>query len=301
MKDFEKETQEIVEFIYSCGEYNELVKAKLDIYKDILDTLIEKYNGEIGVNAKDKKDPKQPVEAEPNKEFYPNLQNEIDKHKLDISDLIEVWDGFKAEGIKYIQKYIISGSTKDKYYQFLDKMIKKVIQNFIGSLYSSVGIGDAKDKKGGAAQTGASGFSEILSLVDSLQIKNEDHDFIINIFNQKLQFITGDILYKLKVRIRDYLANIKQEMEKKKDKMEIDLEKMGGQIEEKFFGCIVEEEIKPPYNTLNENEILKIKERLYWISDLYYNKGLILYIDFLQSNHKEFMNYDFNNFFNFKL
>ena len=301
LKDFEKETQEIVEFIYSCGEYNELVKAKLDIYKDILDTLIEKYNGEIGVNAKDKKDPKQPVEAEPNKEFYPNLQNEIDKHKLDISDLIEVWDGFKAEGIKYIQKYITSGSTKDKYYQFLDKMIKKVIQNFIGSLYSSVGIGDAKDKKGGAAQTGASGFSEILSLVDSLQIKNEDHDFIINIFNQKLQFITGDILYKLKVRIRDYLANIKQEMEKKKDKMEIDLEKMGGQIEEKFFGCIVEEEIKPPYNTLNENEILKIKERLYWISDLYYNKGLILYIDFLQSNHKEFMNYDFNNFFNFKL
>ena len=38
LKDFEKETQEIVEFIYSCGEYNELVKAKLDIYKDILDT-----------------------------------------------------------------------------------------------------------------------------------------------------------------------------------------------------------------------------------------------------------------------
>ena len=42
MKDLEKETQEIIEFIYSCGEYNELVKAKLDIHKDILDTLIEK-------------------------------------------------------------------------------------------------------------------------------------------------------------------------------------------------------------------------------------------------------------------
>jgi hypothetical protein len=90
-------------------------------------------------------------------------------------------------------------------------------------------------------------------------------------------------------------------MEKNKNKIEIDLEKMGGQIEEKFFGCIVEEEIKPPYNTMNENDIIKIKEKLYWISDLYYNKGIILYLDFLQTNHNEFMNYDFNNFFNFRL
>jgi len=102
LKDLEKETQEIVEFIYSCGEYNELIKAKLDIYKDILDTLIEKYNGQSDSNPKDKKDAKPPVDnPESNKEFYPNLQNEIDKNKLDINDLIEVWDGFKNEGIKY--------------------------------------------------------------------------------------------------------------------------------------------------------------------------------------------------------
>ena len=302
LKDIEKETQEIVEFIYSCGEYNELIKAKLDIYKDILDTLIEKYNNQIDTSAKDKKDNKPPTDnAEANKEFYPNLQNEIDKHKTEINDLIEVWDGFKSEGIKYVQKYITSGATKDKYYQYLDKMLKKSIQNFIGSLYASQAIGDAKDKKGAGPQGGASNFAEILSIIDSLQIQKEDNEFIINIFNQKLQFISGDILYKLKVRIRDYLAKIKQDMENKKEKMEMDLEKMGGDIEQKFFGCIVEEEIKPPYDTMNENEILKIKEKLYWISDLYYNKGVILYLDFLQSNHQEFMNYDFNNFFNFRL
>ena len=68
------------------------------------------------------------------------------------------------------------------------------------------------------------------------------------------------IKQKLKVRIRDSLAKIKQEMDKNKDKIEMDLEKMGGDIEQKFFGCIVEEEIKPPYNTMNENEIFKIKE-----------------------------------------
>ena len=304
LKDLEKESQEIVEFIYSCGEYNELVKAKLEIYKDILDTLIEKYNGtgEIGgASNKDKKDNK-PSEAEPGKELYPNLQNEIDKHKLDINDLIEVWDGFKSEGIKYFQKYITSGVTKDKYYQYLDKMLKKSIQNFIGGIYATQGLGgDSKDKKAPSAPGGASNFGEILSIVDSLQIQKEDNEFILNIFNQKLQFISGDILYKLKVRIRDYLNIIKQEMEKNKNKIEIDLEKMGGQIEEKFFGCIVEEEIKPPYNTMNENDIIKIKEKLYWISDLYYNKGIILYLDFLQTNHNEFMNYDFNNFFNFRL
>ena len=81
----------------------------------------------------------------------------------------------------------------------------------------------------------------------------------------------------------------------------MDLEKMGGDIEQKFFGCIVEEEIKPPYETLTQNDILKIKEKLYWISDLYYNKGIILYLDLLQTNHQELMNYDFNNFFNFRL
>ena len=145
MKDLEKETQEIVQFIYSCGEYNELIKAKLDIYKDILDTLIEKYNGISDTNIRDKKDNKQPLEpAEVNKEFYPNLQNEIDKNKNDINDLIEVGDGFKTEGVKYFQKYITSGANKDKYYQYLDKMLKKSIQNFIGSLYASSGLGDPK-------------------------------------------------------------------------------------------------------------------------------------------------------------
>ena len=304
LKDIEKECQEIVEFIYSCGDYNELIKAKLDIYKDILDTLIEKYNGNAAANIKDKKEnkPPNPGEGEVSKDFYPNLQNEIDKHKSIITDIIEVWDGFKAEGIKFIQKYITSGAAKDKYYQFLDKMLKKLIQSFIGGLFATQGLGDPKDKKApGGAANAAAGFAEILSLVDSLQIKKEDHEFILNIYNQKLQFISGDILYKLKVRIRDYLTTIKQEMPQDGVDSDIDLEKMGGQIEEKFFGCIVEDEIKPPYSNLNENEINKIKEKLYWISDLYYNKGIILYIDFLQSNHKEFMNYDFNNFFNFKL
>jgi len=181
-------------------------------------------------------------------------------------------------------------------------MLKKIIQNFIGGLYATSGLGDPKDKKpAGGAPAGSSGFAEILSLIDSFQIKKEDHEFIINIYNQKLQFISGDILYKLKVRIRDYLTTIKEEMPQDGTGQDIDLEKMGGQIEEKFFGCIVEEEIKPPYSTLSENDVNKIKEKLYWIADLYYNKGIILYIDFLQSNHKEFMNFDFNNFFNFKL
>ena len=108
-------------------------------------------------------------------------------------------------------------------------------------------------------------------------------------------------MYKLKIRIRDFLSKIKQEMEKCKEKKEMDLEKMGGYIEQKFFGCIVEEEIKPPYETLTQNEIMKIKEKLYWISDLYYNKGIILYLDLLQTNHQELMNFDFNIFFNFRL
>ena len=72
--------------------------------------------------------------------------------------MIEVWDGFKNEGIKFVQKYITSGAAKEKYYQYLDKTLKKVIQNFIGGLFASQGITDQKDKKPvGAVAGGAAG------------------------------------------------------------------------------------------------------------------------------------------------
>ena len=70
-------------------------------------------------------------------------------------------------------------------------------------------------------------------------------------------------------------------MEKSKEKKEMDLEKMGGDIEQKFFGCIVEEEIKPPYETLTQNEIMKIMPNIYLAKSktftiLYYSKNNIL-------------------------
>ena len=56
--------------------------------------------------------------------------------------------------------------------------------------------------------------------------------------------------------------------------------------------------IQKNYDNLYENNINKGKKKNL---EIYYNKGITLYIDFLQSNHQELMNYDFNNFFNFRL
>ena len=83
----------------------------------------------------------------------------------------------------------------------------------------------------------------------------------------------------MKVRIHDYLNTIKLEMPHDKVNQDLDFEKMGNEIEEKFFGCIVDKEMLPPYDTLSKNDIIGIKEKLFWIGDIIYNKGVILYYD----------------------
>ena len=305
LKDIEREIYEIDDFILSCGDYNELIKLKLESYKAILDKLNSELNGlSSSSNAKDpKKDAKKGdvVIDENSKDLYPNLQNEIERYKGYINDLIDVWSGFKSEGIKYVQKYITSNTQKDKFYEYLDKIMKKTIENFIGSLYATSSSSDPKDKKGKDAGGVNSNFTEILQLVDQIQINQNDIEFIQNIFTQKISFLTQDILYKMKVRIHDYLNTIKLEMPHDKVNQDLDFEKMGNEIEEKFFGCIVDKEMLPPYETLSKNDIIGIKEKLFWIGDIIYNKGVILYYDLLQTNHNEMLNYDFNNFFNFRL
>ena len=52
--------------------------------------------------------------------------------------------------------------------------------------------------------------------------------------------------------------------------IEIDFEKMGGQIEEKFFGCIVDDEIKirEDYND-TFFDIIDTEEKAYWLGFMY--------------------------------
>ena len=307
LKDIEREIYEIDDFILSCGDYNDLIKLKLDTYLSNLDKLNMELNNSNAASSSVAKDAKkgdkkqENVIDEESKDFYPNLQNEIERYKGYINDLIEVWNGYKSEGIKFLQKYITSGAQKDKFYEYMDKMLKKTIESYISSLYSSSTSSDAKDKKGKDSSGSNSNFVEVLQLVDQIQINQNDIDFIQNIFNQKISFLTQDILYKMKVRIHDYLNTIKLEMPNDKVSQDMDIEKMGNEIEEKFFGVVVEKEMLPPYDTLSQNDIIGIKEKLFWIGDIIYNKGVILYYDLLQSNHNELLNYDFNNFFNFRL
>ena len=48
--------------------------------------------------------------------------------------MIEVYDGLKAEGVKYIQKYISASKDKEHYYEYVDKMLKKIVENFISGM-----------------------------------------------------------------------------------------------------------------------------------------------------------------------
>ena len=76
-------------------------------------------------------------------------------------------------------------------------MLKKIIQNFIGGLFATSGLGDPKDKKpaaGGVAAGGASGFAEILALVDGIQIKKKIMNILL-IFIIKNYNLYQEIFY----------------------------------------------------------------------------------------------------------
>ena len=279
IKDLEKETIELDEFILSIYDYNDIVRNKLSQYLILLDKLILNEYGEL------------------NQSQLALLTPEIENRKKEITELIEVWEGYRIEGVKFFQKFAVANrETSDKYYEYSAKMLKRTIDNnYFITKPSNLAI------------------IELLKLADDIQFKDSDITHIMNIYLQKLSFLSGDVIFVMKRRIQEFLNKIEKEISEEKNKNEsissntdyiaqnINLEKIRIQIEEKYFGSSLDNEKTVPYESFSINEIFTIKEKYFWIGDIIYHKSILLFIEYTQL-HPNLLNYDFNNFLtNYKL
>ena len=153
--------------------------------------------------------------------------------------------------------------------------------------------------------------------MDDILLKDTDLNYLQKIYNQKVLFFTLDIVYKMKLRIQDFLNKVEKEIQAEKEKREaekkeitdvevtvivheLNLEAIRKKIELQYFGSEIDDERFVPYKDMSINEISMLKEKYFWIGDILYNKAIISFYDYILS-HTSFLNYDFNNFFGYKL
>lgn len=279
-KDLEKESAELDEYLLCMGEFNDICKIRITQHI----TCLEKYASNFSSS--------------------PELQTELEKRKKDLNDLIEVFESFKNEGGKYLQKFAQTfRETSDKYYEFCSKLLKKTIENILQPGPSSINAitqppGKTKDNLGSNLS-----ISDMIKISEDIQIKETDVTFVQGIFSQKINFLTNDVIFIMKVRIKEFLNKIEKEEKNKSSSQteEINLDKIRIQIEEKYFGSSIENEKFIPYETFAINDVYLMKEKYFWIGDLIYNKAVLNFVEYIQ-NHKSLLNLDFNNFMgNYKL
>ena len=207
--------------------------------------------------------------------YLENIGPEIEKRKKEVNEVLEIWEGFKNEGAKYMQKYATTNRESDKYYEICDKLLKRTIET-----------------------TKNTNIAENVKIMDDIVLKEIDVNFLQRIYNQKLQFFTSDIVYKMKLRIKDFLDKIEKEIADEKEKKasektelkdvevtvvvhELNLEAIRKKIEFQYFGFVIDDEKFVPYNDLNINEISMMKEKYFWIGDILYNKALVLFYEYI--------------------
>jgi hypothetical protein len=243
IKEFEKEIYEFDEYLIANFDFSEQMRAKVLQYFSLLDKF-------VGV---------------------PEIAPELEKRKKELTEILDIWEGFKLESLKYLQKFLTTNKENEKYYEISSKLLKRAIEQK-NPLVDLIKISE----------------NEII-------IKEIDTSFISGIFNQKVNFIKNDVVYLMKLRIKENLDIVEKEIPVE------DREAIRDAVESKFFGKAIEQELKVPYDSMSLNETLLLKEKYFWIADLLYNKTLVLFLDYLSSS-KDLLNYDCNNFMlNYKL
>jgi len=80
----------------------------------------------------------------------------------------------------------------------------------------------------------------------------------------------------------------------------INLDQIRNQTEEKYFGSQIQSEKYIPYENFTYNEAVNLRNKYFWIGDLIFTKAIISLFEYTLA-HQPMLNYDFNNFLNYKL
>lgn len=213
VKDIEKEIAECDEFILAIYDYNDIIKMKIIQYISNLDRLLAINNS-----------------ASPIQE----LTNEVEKRKKELNELFEVWEGYKNEGIKYLQKFIISNKdSSEKFYEYSAKLIKRCLENMLisnnmGSLAFSITTKNTTGNNQGNINSGSNNYSTIAQMLqetlktsDDIPMKESDIGLIQGIYAQKLNYLENDIVYSMKKRIKNFLDTVENDIKTKKNNSNI--------------------------------------------------------------------------------
>jgi hypothetical protein len=80
----------------------------------------------------------------------------------------------------------------------------------------------------------------------------------------------------------------------------INLDQIRSQTEEKYFGSSIQAEKVIPYENYTYNEAVNMRFKFFWIGDFIFTKAISLFFEYTLT-HSPLLNFEFNNFLNFKL
>jgi len=137
--------------------------------------------------------------------------------------------------------------------------------------------------------------------MDDIVLKETDLNYLQKIHGQKLHFFSSDIVYKMKMRIKDFLDKVEKEIQAEKERLanekkeitdievtvivhELNLEQIRKKIEFQYFGTEIDDEKYVPYSSMSINEIAMLKEKYFWIGDILYNKAIIQFYEYIVNN-----------------
>ena len=233
IKELERESAELDEFIISQYDYNDVMRTKVN---QITARLDNKYSG------------------------MPEFSAELEKRKKEILDIIDIWEGFKTEGVPFLKKYAVTYRDSEKYYEICAGLVKRSIE--IAKINN---------------------ISDIVRPMDDIIINESDITYVSEIYKQKISFLSADIVYSMKLRIIAFLDKIEKNDIKTQTSsvQDINLDKIRAKIEEKYFGASIENEKIVPFNKLLLNEIYLLKEKYFWIGDILHQKAIVLFYEYI--------------------
>ena len=288
IKELEKENLELEEFILSIGNFNNIMKQRLQSNINILDNLSNTFFTESN-----------------SKYINDNLTSEIENKKKEINDNLVFWESFKSEGVKYFLKYLSTASNvnnnnniiSSNYYENSTKLLKLINENIlVNKIHNTTLSNNTIVLK--------SLISEIMQSLNLLEVQNEDKFQIEEVFNQKRSFFNHDIVYSVKLRIKEYIDNLENNLlventltenhdlneisnqEIKNINNEFNFNKIKQEIEEKYFNNIVVNEEKTISFKLyaNNNDVNKyysLKDNFFWIGEYYLQAVFTMFYNYI--------------------
>lgn len=317
LKDLEKESLELDEFLTSLNSFNDIMKNKLNQHISSLEMLCSNYfnkdpfedmnltSSNFNDNNHNNKDKDNKKGKEKDNNNFALSEMEIKKKEL--NDVFNIWESYKLEGVKFAIKFASSNSNDTKYYEFCAKLMRRSIELLRANLIPLGNNGTAEN---------VSALQDINSFMSSISVSDNDTFFINQIFNQKVSFQNYDIVYSMKLRIKSFMEKVSQQInitefnskvkvdnqssgedsqinsqhEQKdfnNDIQDINLEKIKNEIEDKYFKIEVTTEERVPYDSLDINEYHFIKEKFFWLGDLYLQMVNYEISEYLYSNIKQ--------------